>query len=222
MDGQELILAQTTPPARRCRALAHSGQPCGQPVVSDDMPYCAMHIQKTQDAAREARYLASLPAELRGMFQEQLASGDVKDLTAEIAAARTSLGILFQQIDQDRTNGTMTITREQRDAMRDALNTIRGLVETQAKVKPDQVITLYEMRLIIGDIVGIIGGALDQLDRKLEGIHQHVPPEKMAELHGVRTKLVKDIQKYAAGEMVSRAMVVAYGAPTPRKPEGST
>jgi hypothetical protein len=215
---QEIVIAQgPPPPAAPCRYVAASGRPCGQPVV-EGLPFCAMHVQKTQDAEREARYLQVLPVELRGMFKEQLASGDIKDLSAEVAAARVSLAVIYEQIEKDRNNGTITVTREQRDAIRDALNTIRGLVETQAKVKPDQVITIYEMRVIIGEIVGMIGQALDDLDTKIESIHRHLPADKIAELRGVRTVLVRKIQNYAREGLTTRAMTMAYGAPPPKPP----
>lgn len=200
---------------RRCQTLSKAtGRPCGQPTISPDSPYCAMHLQRSEERNREARYVEQLPAELKPIFEQHLGSADPKDMTAEIALARTALAALSVELGRARDDkGELHIGRDMSERLRDALNTLRGLVESQAKVKPDQVITVYEMQSIVQGIIGIFAASLDELVAKIEALHEHIPPEKLAEIRSAREQVLQSIMRQATTELQTRSVVMAFGVP---------
>ena len=210
MSDQELV--------RRCQTLSKtSGRPCGQPTVSPDVPYCAMHLQRAEEGNREARYIDQLPEELKPIFTQHMESTDVKDMTAEIALARTVLGAISVELGRARDDkNELHLTRDMAERLRDALNTLRGLVESQAKVKPDQVVTLYEMQNIIQGIISLFAASLDEMNAKIEALHEFIPPEKLAEIRGSKEQVLRSIMRQASTELQTRSIVIAFGAPMPK------
>jgi hypothetical protein len=176
-----------------------------------------MHLQRAEEGNREARYIDQLPEELKPIFTQHMESTDVKDMTAEIALARTVLAAISVELGRARDDkNELHLSRDMAERLRDALNTLRGLVESQAKVKPDQVVTLYEMQNIIQGIIGLFAASLDEMNAKIEALHEFIPPEKLAEIRGSKEQVLRSIMRQASTELQMRSVVIAFGAPMPK------
>lgn len=178
-----------------CMYLSKSGNVCGQPVVSEDYAFCAEHVHQTDIKNQSDRYDESLPTELLTEYRQQIASPNSKDMSGELAAARTIVASYFRKLESTRTEeGKMVLNNEDMDQIMKAISLTVRVIESQSKVNPDKVITLHDMKKIVEAIIEII--------------RRNVPVSMM----DVRAKIVRDIQKFCMADMISRATEIPFGS----------
>jgi len=186
---------------QRCQTLSKAGNPCGMPVMSADVPYCYLHLpQANLNGKRLERYNDSLPKELKGDFDK--ISGDInsKDLSEELATARTMLSHLLRQWEKTRNSkGNLDVTAEQLDMAMKCLHLIKTIAESQAKINPERVVTIEDMKNILLQVIDII--------------RSNIP----AEMKVIRERIVYDINKYAMADLLSRALEIPFGSTIPTK-----
>ena len=92
------------------------------------------------------------------------------------------------------------LTPEDAELVMRAIHIVKSTVESQAKVNPEWVVTLGEMKEIIDDLIDVIDGALpaEQLD--------------------LRAKVVQNIEERIKSRLTARAIQVGFGA----RPEKET
>jgi hypothetical protein len=194
-----MVIVQGNPAVATCKVLSKNGKPCGQPVVSEGIPFCYLHMRETDNTGRARRYFDVAPAELQEALNQQIDEMGHKDLTGEIAIARAIVSFILQRVETRRdTDGKITFTKEDTDTIERYLYVIKGSVESQAKVNPPQVITFNDMKKIITDIIGIIDSNLPR------------------EMSTARARIVREIEKYCMTDLITRAMELPFGG-TPKK-----
>jgi hypothetical protein len=199
---KQMVILEASPVAKTCRVLAKSGQPCGQPIISDTIPYCYMHMREADASGQSRRYFEVAPDELKRELRQHADDAGFKDLTGEIAVARAILSILVKKMETHKeTDGSLKIDKGDAELIEKYIYLIKGTVESDAKVRPPQVITLHDMRKLIGDIINIIKA--------------HLGPENRT----ARERIVTEIQKYCMADLLNRAMEVPFGG-TPKQRGG--
>jgi hypothetical protein len=175
-----------------------NGKACGAPAVSADMPYCYFHMKEVGDNGKVVRYFDLLPSELRADFEQHLQGTNQKDLSGELAMFRTIMSFIVKKMDKDRDeNGNVVLNRSTVEQIREFGLLIKNTVEAQAKVNPDKVISLADMKKIVMDILQIIGNSVPAGD--------------------MRDQLIKDIQKYCLADLLNRAIELPPGGSMPKQ-----
>lgn len=100
----------------------------------------------------------------------------------------------YESLLGEADRGKIIMSGEHADTIMKAIASVKGAVESHAKVNPDWVITLADMRDIIGDIIRIVDMAIPR------------------EFTDVRRQVVTELKEYAGKRLMSKAMEVAFGA----------
>lgn len=230
------------PLSQTCQVMARGGKICGQPIISEKMPFCSFHARMVDNKGTH-RYMDILPEKMQETYSKHLVSGE-KNLGAEIAVSRTILSTLLSQLERGGktsllleklvnvaanstvdANGnlllSLTVTPDEHAALVEAernskallspenaellmrsIHIVKSTVESQAKVNPEWVVTLAEMKEIIDSLIDVIDAAL--------------PAENLE----LRAKVVNSIEEQIKSKLTARAIKIGFGA-QPEKGQAS-
>jgi len=184
----------------KCSAMTKAGHPCPLPVISPEFPYCAAHIRSVKlDGHGRSRYEEGMPTELRRNFKSLATDGAKRDLTEETIFARTLLSHYIEKLEKSKDmQGNMVIPEKDADKILQILQTIRMLTESQAKVNPDRVVSIGDMKTIITRIIQIV--------------RDNVPADRM----DIREKIVSDISRFCMQDLMAKSMEIPFGSSVPK------
>jgi hypothetical protein len=176
------------------------------PVLSPDFPFCASHIRNVKlEGGGKPRYEEDIPTELQKGYKAMVNDGNKRDLSEEIALARTLLNHYIQKLNESKDlQGKMVINEKDAEKILQALHMTRMLVESQSKVNPDRVVSVGDMKAIISKVIEIV--------------RNRVPMDQMS----LREHIVGDIQRYCMSDLMAKALEVPFGSSVSRKSDGPT
>ncbi len=184
--------------AGECTALTHSGNVCGQPVAMANYKFCINHIPKSVGEVNKSKgYEEQLPDILKADFGKQIQDTNAVDLSAEIALVRTAL-ININQILKNK----IELTQEKGEPIEEEeftryttkviqlTESLRRLVDSQARLSPTKVITIQKMKDVITTFVVAIR----------EEVHDvEVKKRIMLRLQNVVFEMQESSSEYVAG-----------------------
>jgi hypothetical protein len=229
-------------PRKTCNALSKAGGICGQPVISDDIPFCQFHARDLNRHSVQ-RYTSALPEELRQELEQHL-KGDPKDLSSEVAIARTVLSTLLNQMQQAKVvNAALDrlifaaqhgMVGQGGDRTFQAILTDNEYEALLSLAEEGRAFVSVEVAELIGKFIGRVTSTVesqakvnpewvitrDNMRKILEDLIRVIDQALPREMTELRAKVVGDIKEYCMTQVESRKVEVAFGAQPVRGAKG--